>query len=216
VVHSAVRYLAPLLLAVVAVVQIYRAHAFDQSPWKGGGFGMFSTVDSPGARYVRAFLVTDTGEELEVPTPTLAALAIERVRVIPEAAPLGDIAELIVQTRWVWADYDPIARLTGDGVASAGAAARDAATTAVDGLDPDALSDRLRFTRPADQPRLRPLAGGEPEPPPGALVAVDAARVELWRMTFDGDTNRLRTSRLLWAVHEVDPQTTGDVDAGRD
>jgi hypothetical protein len=35
----------PLLLAVIALGQIGLARAVDLTPWKGGGFGMFSTLD---------------------------------------------------------------------------------------------------------------------------------------------------------------------------
>lgn len=209
------RYLAPLLLCVIAVVQIYRAHAFDQSPWKGGGFGMFSTADSPGARYVRAFLISEGGEELEVPLPTLAEATLERVRVIPQAAPLEEVAELIVTTRWVWAEYDPVPRLIGEEAR----AVPPAAVGAPDGGDaepePDAPAPGgRRLSRPADQPRLRPLQGGEPTPPPEAMVPVDAARVELWKLRFDGETNRLSTRRLLAVTHEAGERIPGKGDAG--
>ncbi|MDG2390966.1 MAG: hypothetical protein P8M30_16790, partial [Planctomycetaceae bacterium] len=56
----------PLLLVVVALTQIVRAYTVDQSPWKGGGFGMFASVDSPGNRERRAYLVT-SDFEFEIP-----------------------------------------------------------------------------------------------------------------------------------------------------
>ena len=34
-----------LLLALVAVCQIVLAKTADLTPWKGGGFGMFATLD---------------------------------------------------------------------------------------------------------------------------------------------------------------------------
>ena len=38
-------HLPPLLLLVVACIQVYLVRTHDLSPWKGGGFGMFSTND---------------------------------------------------------------------------------------------------------------------------------------------------------------------------
>ncbi|MCB9749224.1 MAG: hypothetical protein H6713_04360 [Myxococcales bacterium] len=62
---------APLALAVVAALQLTAAHVYGLSPWKGGGFGMFSTVDSPSARFVVLALVTEDGAR-PVPVPDAA------------------------------------------------------------------------------------------------------------------------------------------------
>lgn len=45
------------VLLLVAAVQMVRANRTNQSPWKGGGFGMFSSIDSPGERFVRIKLI---------------------------------------------------------------------------------------------------------------------------------------------------------------
>lgn len=55
-------WIAPGLLCGIALVQLAFAQFSTLSPWKGGGFGMFSTVDSPGARFLRVYLVTPDGE----------------------------------------------------------------------------------------------------------------------------------------------------------
>ena len=57
------------LLVVVAVVQIALAHTVQLNPWKGGGFGMFASVDQIGNRRVRAFIETPSGSE-RVPIPS--------------------------------------------------------------------------------------------------------------------------------------------------
>jgi hypothetical protein len=43
--HNMARYVPAALLAGVAVVQIVLAATLHLSAWKGGGFGMFSTLD---------------------------------------------------------------------------------------------------------------------------------------------------------------------------
>ena len=49
-----------LMLTIAAVHQgLIRNTAL--SPWRGGGFAMFSTMDGPNARFVRAFASTSTG-----------------------------------------------------------------------------------------------------------------------------------------------------------
>ena len=46
------RYVPAALLAAVSVVQIVLAATLHLSAWKGGGFGMFSTLDHGGFRGV--------------------------------------------------------------------------------------------------------------------------------------------------------------------
>lgn len=47
------RYVSPMLLVVVAVLQMSRAVHGAITPSKGGGFGMFSTVDKYENRHAR-------------------------------------------------------------------------------------------------------------------------------------------------------------------
>ena len=59
------------LLALVAGFQIALAHFTPLSPWKGGGFGMFASLDGGSFRTVRAFVEAEgQWEELE-PDPVL-------------------------------------------------------------------------------------------------------------------------------------------------
>ena len=44
-------FLAPALLLAVAGVHSYLVEAKKQTPWEGGGFGMFSTMDKRQARF---------------------------------------------------------------------------------------------------------------------------------------------------------------------
>ena len=55
--HGGWRALLPVtLLVAVAGVQVMLATTAGLSAWKGGGFGMFSTTDDGGRRYVRIFV----------------------------------------------------------------------------------------------------------------------------------------------------------------
>jgi hypothetical protein len=53
-------FVPTLVLLTVAALHAYNAKFHHLSPWKGGGFGMFSTSDLPAARFVRVFLDKDT------------------------------------------------------------------------------------------------------------------------------------------------------------
>jgi hypothetical protein len=84
-----------LLLLAVAGVQVALVRQRGLSPWKGGGFGMFSTLDARPFRYLRVTLTApERSEELLIP-PSLedAAAAAET---LPTDARLGRLAALIV------------------------------------------------------------------------------------------------------------------------
>jgi hypothetical protein len=60
--------LAPVLLAAMAIVQIDLTRSAALTPWKGGGFGMFSTLDHGAYRGVEIKVdAPDRSEVLEVP-----------------------------------------------------------------------------------------------------------------------------------------------------
>jgi hypothetical protein len=66
----------PVLLAAVACVQIALARSALLAPWKGGGFGMFSTTDDVSNRSTRVLVTaSDRSQELEVPPALIGAAA---------------------------------------------------------------------------------------------------------------------------------------------
>ncbi len=78
------RFLALYLLLAVAAVQVPLAKLWILTPWKGGGFGMFSTLDSSSYRPVRVYAVGDGWErrlklpkDLGGPAYALACLPTE-------------------------------------------------------------------------------------------------------------------------------------------
>ena len=54
----------PVLLASVALTQMVVASTTELTPWRGAGFGMFSTMDGHDLRGVRIEVVTDDGDTL--------------------------------------------------------------------------------------------------------------------------------------------------------
>lgn len=75
------------ILVVVALRQIQLARTEELSPWKGGGFGMFSSTDSGPSRRLR---VTVEGPDRS-----------ERVRVPDELATLALRAKTLPTDRWL-------------------------------------------------------------------------------------------------------------------
>lgn len=92
--RNPLRFLALYLLLAVAVVQIPLAKSWILTPWRGGGFGMFSTLDGSSFRPLRVYAVGDGWERrLDLPSdlggPAYAASCL------PTDARLLDIAHRV-------------------------------------------------------------------------------------------------------------------------
>lgn len=116
---ATVRYWLPaLLLTLVASNQLRLATTEGLSPWSGGGFGMFSSTDSPGRRHLHA-LVQNESIRREVALPADLEETVRRATTLPNRRRLGRLAAELAALesrgpiRWdeielqVWAaDYD--------------------------------------------------------------------------------------------------------------
>jgi hypothetical protein len=95
--HRGWRALLPVfLLLVIACIQVTLVMTAGLSPWKGGGFGMFSTTDDGGRRYVRVFVsAVDRSEEITIS----ASLddAARRAALLPKDAELSRLARQVVE-----------------------------------------------------------------------------------------------------------------------
>lgn len=91
------KYTAPVLLTLLACIQLVLGLRFDLTPWKGGGFGMFSTVDRPRARQVRCNLV---GGNNDVPLAIPAELSdlSESVKTNPTGRKMKRLGRRIADT----------------------------------------------------------------------------------------------------------------------
>ena len=94
---TAWRALLPVaLLLAIACGQVMLARTGNLSPWKGGGFGMFSTTDDGGRRQVRVFVsAAERSEEIAI-APSLEDAA-RRAAVLPRDAQLTQLARRVVE-----------------------------------------------------------------------------------------------------------------------
>jgi hypothetical protein len=94
-------WLPVALLATVAGAQVTLARTSTLSPWKGGGFGMFSTTDDAGRRRVRIYVSAPGRSEEIAITPSLEDAAV-RAAVLPTARRLAHLGRLVVdrETRY--------------------------------------------------------------------------------------------------------------------
>lgn len=194
---SSLLILAPtILLCVIAARQFWLATTGTLSPWKGGGFGMFATNDSPGNRFVRMTGLTSEGE---------------RVRVSVGSARLGLRPDLMGRLRSYPSEHD--LRSLADALAGATFVERTAGQ----------LAKREAFFQA--NPDLAAHFPGLPDRPQRELEVLDRRRIghydavgerlqtielELWRYTFDPDDLTLRTHRIIGPIvsHADDPVDT--------
>jgi hypothetical protein len=85
------------LFIIVALTQIALAHRAALSPWSGGGFGMFSTLDHGSRRHFHAFILRPGLRREVVPPPALAD-EIRRALTLPTDARLGALAGALAKT----------------------------------------------------------------------------------------------------------------------
>lgn len=177
---------ASALLIVVACVQIYFAKTHGLTPWKGGGFGMFSTVDDPQARWIRCYAITN-GREIPAGASEQFKRRIARLRAMPSQERLQQLADDYGRMRFVNDSFDQ----------NIEAERKQNADLAPAGDDHPAAAPAPTAADAA--PSLRVWEPDEREPKPSELVAVQSVRVELWRWRFDLPSRKM----LAWKAAEA-------------
>lgn len=195
-------HLAPLCLVLVAGVQGYRVATCGQTPWKGGGFGMFSTIDGKDARLLKAWIVTDAGR-IPVGVPKRLEKRADEVRAAPSAAGLADLAERLAELSWLdhdreWRDTYARYESLPPGEVAAGSLLHGQRVTAH-------AAHPLESAAPSFGRRADVEAGGKRRPGDEQGLAVRRIELEVWRLRFDGATCRVTTEPLLTTAAEVQP-----------
>ena len=182
------KYTAPVLLTTLACIQLFLGLNFGLTPWKGGGFGMFSTVDSPEARTVRVYLETDDGE---LPTRVPSWLSSRRryARSFPTDFRMQGLAEDLAAATWVYREEESSRKSEESSDKNGGAKTSDKP-----GIED---SDREEH-----HPEVKGLRTEE-EIDDREVIAVNAVRVEIWRIQFDVETNEVTGERLNQVTKRV-------------
>jgi hypothetical protein len=179
--------LVPVCLCLVVAIHAYHVHANGQTAWKGGGFGMFSTVDAEHARYVKAYLLTPQGE-FPVAIPADLRKSVAQLRAAPNQAATENLARKLlakhwVDQQWLWSQRaEQVEKHHGE---------RIAATH----LHPTDENASIWSYRP--QGSFSPLEPGNANNQPSA---VNKVRVEVWRYRFQQQEQMLTTERLFVAT----------------
>jgi len=189
--------IAPVCLLLVAGWHLLRVWTVHQTPWKGGGFGMFSTVDSESARFLRCYLVTAEGR-WPLPAPPALDKTVAELRAAPTAAGVQALAVRLAGQPWRWRD------------AREGQEVR--AIHERGGRDVSAAMLREARHAPAEA-AFEPLVGSqhvlEPLPldaPAAASLPALRVEVECWQCRFDRGAARLAARHLFTATAAVPPR----------
>ena len=178
--------IAPACLCLVAVFHVVRVWSCSQTPWKGGGFGMFSTVDGESARFLRCYLVGDGGE-LPLGIRPAAEKTVSELRAAPTQAGLDELAQRLAEQSWRWrsrreaSEAAAIQALHGQEISYAVLRPTEGRLAA-----PEPSNEREYF--------LEPIPRDE-----GSLDAIEfqEIRLECWRYRYDSVKHLLRAELML-------------------
>lgn len=137
-----------LLLVAVAGIQLTTAHVADLSPWKGGGFGMFSTVDRPENRLLSIELQTAGARFTAVVPESMERLA-QQARAVPSDRRLEVVAEAAFDRNWDDAGSPggvPLVEALSSGAVSDGAVVPNRVAVEVSRLRVDPATGEVRVS----------------------------------------------------------------------
>lgn len=187
---------APAVLIAIAIHQIYLVRTVNLTPWKGGGFGMFSTDRTGASRTVRIYLAAQKGEQLLQLPVTAPRELRERVLALRQA-PTFEGARTLARVLAVMPWHEP-AEI--DAVAAGGAQALAAQALAQrdGGASSEQLGKLLTLPRAWISGLRSTVRHGQGRP-----IQYDHVIVEVWEARYDEDGPALRSERLVEARSEA-------------
>ncbi len=166
------QWVVPVLLIGIAVQQMLWVHVDGLSPWKGGGFGMFSTVDK---RILRVQVVRGEGPPYSldlISTNPVFETAKSRAITKPDEAALTKVAELMLAVDFVPVDLKQ--RLLSQ---------------QIEGI-PKPRQSAGAWSRYRMRGAHETWMGDE------EAVRFQKVRVQVWRLRFDAETGRLASESV--------------------
>lgn len=134
---------------------------------------MFSTVDALGNRFLRCTLITDQGD-LGAEVPSSLRHLVEKVTSIPTPELLADFAQQVARVTWTPSNHS-INSEASDGAAYS---------------QPEHKMIALEDYDPQSSRGLQP----------GNMAVVVGVRVEVWRLVFDSQKQRVSAEKILAAT----------------
>ncbi len=94
-------YVPALMFGLVVAHHAYQVSAHGLTRWKGGGFGMFSTIDYPPNRFLRLFIVTDQNETIRARSPEEFGREFTRAESLPYDPQTQVFVNRLAQLAWI-------------------------------------------------------------------------------------------------------------------
>jgi hypothetical protein len=158
----------PIILVAVAAHQVWLATTSDLTPWKGGGFGMFASVDRLNNRAIHGVFETEDRSfafvlnDLESEASRAQTKVVTNARGLPDERRVAPLAELIAQAEW---------RVNGE-------TAR--------------FHDWIDAEDQRDRPLLVETRGGT-----SSALPITAVRLDVWQVTYERDARLFAPVHLV-------------------
>jgi hypothetical protein len=96
-----IRYAAAIVLLIIAAVQFGLVKTLHISPWKGGGFGMFSTVGSQNSYFIRVYTNSPSGEKIRIFIPEKLGAEEQEIFYLPVRNNFIKFKKDVLKEKWV-------------------------------------------------------------------------------------------------------------------
>lgn len=164
------RTFTPFLLIAVAVLQLYLVYTKNLTPWKGGGFGMFASIDRMERRPVHLTVHYLNKRYVANPVQLLSSnRKYERIQSMPHYSILKEFATSAYKTLWIVDSLNKPVSISGD-------------------FQNNSLDDKRLF-------KIKPVSSPGKELK-NNLIRPDSVTVEVFRMIYSTNTNQLAIKRL--------------------
>jgi hypothetical protein len=107
-----------IVLILVATFQLVMSNSDVLSPWKGGGFGMFSSLKNPGMRRVTVQVQLENGQNKSVSSKQFSKMnSYDQLRSFPKESQLIEFIEDLKGLKWKrrHGDSDDYVRINSTG-----------------------------------------------------------------------------------------------------
>lgn len=185
------------LAMFVAGRHAYLVNTEDLTPWKGGGFGMFSTIDAGASRILRVELTDEKGGRWKAAVPSDLSSAKSLIRRLPSEALLEDLVEELGRRVWLPPAYrSKETRIASGDLLNVMDAIREAGN---DGHQLEAQLERgIPDLEPEAAESMIPMARawGKGKGVPRRVLRVAEVKLTVLRENYDQETGRLTLEEL--------------------
>lgn len=176
-------YSIPLLVTVVAINQIVLSHFGILASSEGGGFGMFSSVDSPETRFLEVESWDSNGEKIDIKLlyegSPISENLLNRIKAKPDKSLLNNLAEFLLNSKYV--PVDATKQLLIDEIRSENPQLDTFDNSIGDTED----KEIYKFASKRDGEKLR-----------DEIVSLSKVKLQMWTIDFNQDSHRASTKAL--------------------